>query len=95
MQTWRIIGKTLTLHKHEDIMLNSMNQTREKWDSLILSRADFGMEERCDGIPWGFFGIFFFFFFLNFFILFYFFLFRSNGIKEHLDKNDFRHGYSN
>ena len=37
----RVIGKTLTLLKQEDIMLNSMTQTGEKWDSLVLSRGDF------------------------------------------------------
>ena len=36
-----VIGKTLTLLKQEDIMLNSMTQTGEKWDSLVLSRGDF------------------------------------------------------
>ena len=36
-----VIGKTSTLPKHGDIILNSMIQTREKWDSLVLSRADF------------------------------------------------------
>ena len=33
----RVISKTLTLLKQEDIMLNSMTQTGEKWDSLVLS----------------------------------------------------------
>ena len=47
----RIIGKTLTLPKHEDIILNSMIETREKLDSLDLSRADFCMVGRCHGIP--------------------------------------------
>ena len=36
-----IIGKTSTLPKHGDIILNSMSQTRGEWNSLILSRADF------------------------------------------------------
>ena len=31
---------TLALPKQEDITLNSMTQTREKWDSLVLSRGD-------------------------------------------------------
>ena len=53
-----------------------------------MSRTDFGMEGRCNGIPC--------FYFFKFFIVFIFlFLFRSNGIKEHLDKNDFHHGYVN
>ena len=37
----RIIGKFLTLPKHEELTLNSMTQAREKWNSLALSRADF------------------------------------------------------
>ena len=37
----RIIGKTLTLPKHKDIILSSMTQTTKKWDSLVLNRADF------------------------------------------------------
>ena len=37
----RIIGKFLTLPKHEDIILNSMTQTREKWNFLVLTRANF------------------------------------------------------
>ena len=37
----RVIGKTLTLLKQEDIMLNSMTQTGGKWDSLVLSTGDF------------------------------------------------------
>ena len=36
-----VIGKTSTLPKHGGIILNSMIQTREKWDPLVLSRADF------------------------------------------------------
>ena len=35
-----IIEKTSTLLKHEDIILNSMSQTKEKWDSLVLGRAN-------------------------------------------------------
>ena len=37
----RVVGKALTLLKQEDIMLNSMTKTGEKWDSLVLSRGDF------------------------------------------------------
>ena len=33
--------ETLLLHKHEDIVLNSMTQTREKWDNYALSRPYF------------------------------------------------------
>ena len=33
--------KTSTLPKHEDIIQNSMSQTREKWESIVLSRDDF------------------------------------------------------
>ena len=49
-----------------------MTQTREKWDFLVLSKADFCMVGRCHGIP-------------CFHFLFIFFLFISNGNKEHLD----------
>ena len=59
-----------------------MIQTREKWNSLALSRADFCMVESGHGIP-------------CFYFIFYFFLFRSNDKKEHLDQNNFRHGYGN
>ena len=37
----RIIRVTLALTKHEEIILNSMNQTKEKWDFLVLSKSDF------------------------------------------------------
>ena len=37
----RVIGKTLTLLKQEDIILNSITQTGEKWDSLVLNRCNF------------------------------------------------------
>ena len=60
----RIIEKTLTLFEHEDIILNSMTQTREKWDSLVLSRADFCMVGGCHGIP-RFRFLFFYFLFLE------------------------------
>ena len=46
----RIIGKSLTVPKHKDIILSSMTQTTEKLDSLVLSRADFSMVRRCHGI---------------------------------------------
>ena len=45
------VGKTLTLLKQEDIILNSMTRAREKWDSLDLSRGDFWMIRTCHGIP--------------------------------------------
>ena len=45
------MGKTLTSSRHEDITLNSMTQTREKWDSLALSRTDSGILGRCHDIP--------------------------------------------
>ena len=35
------VAKTLTPIKQEDVTLNSKTQTREKWDSLVLSRGDF------------------------------------------------------
>ena len=34
-------NRSLNLLKQKDIMLNSMTQTGEKWDSLVLSRGDF------------------------------------------------------
>ena len=37
----RVIRKNLTLLKQEDIILNSMTQRIEKWDSLDFSRSDF------------------------------------------------------
>ena len=36
-----IIQKTLTLPKHKDIILSSMTQKTEKWDSLVMSKAEF------------------------------------------------------
>ena len=35
--------KTLPLPKYEDIMLNSMTQTWEKWNDQVLSKPDFWM----------------------------------------------------
>ena len=72
------MGKTLTSSRHEDITLNSMTQTREKWDSLALSRADSGMLGRCHGIP-------------SFYFLFY--CLEATVKKQQFDENDFRHGY--
>ena len=46
--------------KHEDILISSMTQTREKWDYLILIRADFKMVWKCHGIP-----CFYFYFFVS------------------------------
>ena len=57
----KVIGKTLTLLKQKDIILNSMTQTREKWDSLVFSRGDFWMIWRCHGILY----IHFYFLFRN------------------------------
>ena len=39
----------MTLPKQEHLILNSMTQTKEKWDSLVLNRANFlnGMN-----VPW-------------------------------------------
>ena len=37
----RVIGKTSTLPEHGDTVLNTMGQKREKWDSLVLGRANF------------------------------------------------------
>ena len=58
-----------------------MTQTREKWDFLVLSKADFCMVAR--KVRWCF--------VFSFFIL----LCRSNGKTEHLDDNNFRHGCGN
>ena len=63
----RIIRTTFALLKHKDIILSSMTQTTEKWDSLLLSRADFWMVWRCHGISW---------------FNFYFFWFRTNSKKN-------------
>ena len=41
--------KNLPLPKHGDLILNSMTQAREKWDSHLLSRPEFLMV--CHGIP--------------------------------------------
>ena len=73
----KIIGKALTLPKQEDITLNSMTQTREKWDSLVLSKGDFCTIWRCHDIPW----------------FHFYFLFRNNGKREQLSGNDFRRCY--
>ena len=54
-----------------------MNQTREKLNSLVLSRADFWMIWECHGIPCFHFD----------------FLSRNNGKREQLDEKDFRHCY--
>ena len=37
----RVIGKTLTLSKHEDTVTNFMTQTKENWDPFVLSRTNF------------------------------------------------------
>ena len=37
----KVITKTLPLPKHEDIILTSMTQIREKWDSRVLSWTAF------------------------------------------------------
>ena len=74
----KVIGKTLTLLKQKDIILNSMTQTREKWDSLVFSRGDFWMIWRYHGILY----------------IHFYFLFRNNVWREQLDKNNFCHCYS-
>ena len=40
----------LTLSKHENILLNSLTKTREKWESLVLNRAYFWIVWRCHDI---------------------------------------------
>ena len=57
----KVIGKTLTLLKQKDIILNSMTQAREKEDSLVFSSGDFWMIWRCHGILY----IHFYFLFRN------------------------------
>ena len=74
----KVIGKTLTLLKQKDIILNSMTQTREKWDSLVFSRGDFWMIWRYHGILY----------------IHFYFLFRNNVWREQLDKNNFCYCYS-
>ena len=46
---------------------SSITQTREKWDSPVLSRPDFWVVWRCHGILC-----------VHFYFIFYFFLLRSN-----------------
>ena len=48
----------MTLLRYEDIVLNSMTKSRVKWESLVLSRADFWMVWRCHGIPFFHFYVF-------------------------------------
>ena len=71
----------MILLKHQDIILNSITQTKEKWSSLVLSRADLlnGMK-----VPW-----------YCIFSFFFFFLFTTNSKKRTLAWNDFCHGYGN
>ena len=45
------LEKCLAAHLHEKITLKSMSQTKEKYDSLVLSRSYLGMVWRCHGIP--------------------------------------------
>ena len=71
--------KFLSLPRHGDIILNSMTQTREKWDSHVLSRPDFCMVWICHGIP----------------CVHFYFLFRTNVRKRYLDESDFHHCYGN
>ena len=56
-----------------------MTQTREKWDSLVLSRSDFCMICKCHGVP----------------CFQFYLLFRNNAIREQLDENDLRRCYGN
>ena len=69
--------KKFDLSKQWDIIVNSMSQTREKWDCLVLRRSDFWMIWRFHGIP----------------CFHFYFLFRTNGKREQLHENDFRHCY--
>ena len=85
-------NRSLTLLKQKDIMLNSMTQTGEKWDSLVLGRGDFWMIWTCHAI------LCFYFIFMfrnvireqlgqNNFSGCYVFFFKSN-IPKVLDHND-------
>ena len=56
-----------------------MSQTREKWDSLVLTRGDFWMIWRCRSIL----------------CFHFHFLFRNNGIREQLDQKDLRRCFGN
>ena len=49
--TLELSEKTLLSPKLGDMILNSMTQIREMWDSHVLSRYDFRMVWRCPGIP--------------------------------------------
>ena len=68
--------KTLALPKHEKIKL--LSQTKEKHDSLVLSRSNIWMVWRWNGI-------------LR--VHCYYFCLEPKVRKENLNKNDFRHGY--
>ena len=56
-----------------------MTQIREKWNSLVF-RIELTFEWYKGAMI---------------FRVFFLFLFRTNGKKEHLDENDFRHGFGN
>ena len=45
------LEKFLVARLHEEITLKSMSQTKEKCDSLVLSRSYLWMVWRCHGIP--------------------------------------------
>ena len=59
-----------TLPKHRRIILNSMTQTREKWDSHVFSRLDIYMVWTCHIIPW---------------VQFYFFCLELKGYLDESD----------
>ena len=75
LKNWNIIfEKPLLLPKHVGIVLSSMTQTRESWDSQLFNELK---------MPWHS----VFSFLLLFFYIFIIFLFRTNAKKRYLDEN--------
>ena len=57
-----------------------MTQTREKWNCYVLSRPNFWVAWRYDGIPC---------------VFVFNFSFRANDNKGQIDENNFRHCHDN
>ena len=55
-----VIKKTLILPQNEGIILNSLAQTKGKWHSMVLSRAEFRMAGRCHSISFLWYSMFLF-----------------------------------
>ena len=68
------------LSKHGNIILNSMNQTREKWYSLVVSYKLFIFKQNEDAMI---------------FCVFIFIFCLETTVREQLDENDFHHYYGN